>query len=100
MSEATAPTLHATTVVAPRPTIYTVPLDNEAVLLDEENDRLHHLNPSATLVWQCFDGIATLGEIADDVSEVLGEDRDAVLDQTIAVTAQLADEGLLEVASR
>jgi hypothetical protein len=99
MSDATerAVGIKAATVVAPRPSIYTVQLDSESVLLDEANDRLHHLNPSATLVWQCFDGVATVGEIAHDMSDVLGEDARAVLDQTISVTTQLADEGLLEL---
>jgi len=84
-------------VVARRTSIHVVELDHEAVLLDEENDRLHHLNPSGTLVWKCYDGVSTLREIAADLSDGLGEDPATVLDHTLAVTQELVSENLLEV---
>jgi hypothetical protein len=75
--------------------VYTVDVDGEAVLLDEGTGRLHLLNVTAALVWACFDGRSTIGEIVTDVSDELGTPRDQVLADTLAVTRQLASEGLL-----
>jgi Coenzyme PQQ synthesis protein D (PqqD) len=75
--------------------LHTVEVDGEAVLLDERSGRLHLLNPSAALVWACFDGVSSIGEIVDDISDELGAPRDVVLAGTLSVSRQLADEGLL-----
>ncbi len=75
--------------------VYTVVLDGEAVLLDEGEDRLHLLNHTATLLWQLYDGAATLAELADDISEELGIARDEVLADLIGMSRHLAREGLL-----
>ena len=82
------------------PWVHTVELDGEAVLLDESEDRLHLLNHSATLVWLCFDGRASIAELAAELSSGLGADRDQVLADTLAVTRELAAEGLLGGGSR
>jgi Coenzyme PQQ synthesis protein D (PqqD) len=75
--------------------VHTVEVDGEAVLLDERTGRLHLLNPSGALVWACFDGVSSIAEIVDDISDELGAPRDVVLADTLAVSRQLADEGLL-----
>jgi hypothetical protein len=76
-------------------TVYTVELDGEAVLLDEEANRLHHLNHTAALLWACFDGHAPVRDLALEISEELGLDYDAVLSDTLAVVRDLGAEGLL-----
>jgi hypothetical protein len=75
--------------------VYSVELDGEAVLLDQEANRLHHLNATATLVWACLDGQSTLESIATDLGAGLGVDRGVVLEDTITVVRSLADEGLV-----
>jgi Coenzyme PQQ synthesis protein D (PqqD) len=75
--------------------VHTVEVDGEAVLLDERDGRLHLLNPSAALVWACFDGESSIGEIVDDISDELDVPRDLVLADTLSVSRRLADEGLL-----
>ena len=65
------------TLPSARPTVYAVTVDGEAVLLDEVSDRLHHLNAPAALVWACLDGQATVGELARELSDELGEPYDA-----------------------
>jgi Coenzyme PQQ synthesis protein D (PqqD) len=75
--------------------VHTVEVDGEAVLLDEHSGRLHLLNPSAALVWACFDGVSSIGAIVDDISDELDAPRDVVLADTLSVSRQLADEGLL-----
>lgn len=76
--------------------VHTVVLDGEAVLLDQQENRLHLLNHTATLAWQLFDGEATLHELARDISAELGVDREAVLADLVGVTRSLGAEGLLE----
>jgi hypothetical protein len=82
-------------VPARRDAIHTVDVDGEAVLLDETNGRLHLLNPTGALVWACFDGESSLGEIVADISDGLGAPRDVVLADTVAVSRHLGEEGLL-----
>ena len=75
--------------------VHTVVLDGEAVLLDERENRLHLLNHTATLLWQLYDGEASLAELASDVSAELGVDHDTVLADLLTITRHLGAEGLL-----
>ena len=74
---------------------YTVELDGEAVILDEERNRLHHLNHTAALVWACFDGSGTITEIAHDVAAEFDSPSDAVVGDVVALARELGAEGLL-----
>ena len=76
--------------------VYAVMLDGEAVLLDEAVNRLHLLNHTATLLWQLFDGEATLTELATELSEELGAAPDVVLADLLTIARHLGDEGLLD----
>jgi hypothetical protein len=75
--------------------VYTVAIDGEAVLLDEANDRLHHLNPTAALLWSCFDGEATIGQLATEASQELHSPFATVYADTIAVVRDLATQDLV-----
>ena len=75
---------------------YTVEIDGEAIVLDEEQNRLHLLNATATVVWSCFDGHSTLGAIADDVAETVGLVATQVTSELVALAQTLGAEGLLE----
>ena len=75
---------------------YTVELDGEAVVLDEALNRLHHLNPMATLVWACFDGTGTIDEIARDLADEFASSSDAVVMDVLTLAQELGAEGLLE----
>lgn len=74
---------------------YTVELDGEAVVLDEERNRLHHLNPTATLVWACFEGHGTIDEIAADLADAFASSPDAVSVDVLTLAQELGAEGLL-----
>lgn len=77
-------------------TAYTVELDGEAIVLDEEQNRLHLLNHTATLVWACFDGSGTLAEIAHDLADSVAQPESRILDEVVALTRSLGREGLLD----
>jgi len=80
----------------PRSAVRTVEVDGEAVLLDEETNRLHLLNATGSLVWMCLDGESTIGEIVRDLSDELDVPYDVALADTINIVKGLGDEGLLE----
>jgi hypothetical protein len=73
--------------------VHTVEVDGEAVLLND--GRLHLLNSTGSLVWACFDGDATIAEIAGDISDGLGVPYETVLEDTLAVARSLGEQGLL-----
>jgi hypothetical protein len=79
----------------PADAVHTVEIDGEAVLLDQDAERLHHLNATATLVWACLDGRSSLGQIATDLSAELDVPFATVLADTVVVIGELGDQGLL-----
>ena len=78
------------------PSVYTVEIDGEAVLLDEVANRLHHLNHTAALLWACFDGHARSRELAVEICDELDLPYESVLADTVAIVRELGAEGLLE----
>jgi hypothetical protein len=76
-------------------TVHSVEVDGEAVLLDEVSQRLHLLNATGALLWACFDGESSIGEIVTDLSDELGAVRAVVLADTLEITRHLGEEGLL-----
>jgi hypothetical protein len=75
---------------------YTVELDGEAVILDEDRNRLHHLNPMATLVWACFDGTGSIDEIAADLARAFTSEPTQVARDVLELARDLGSEGLLD----
>ncbi|HEX6331472.1 MAG TPA: PqqD family protein [Actinomycetota bacterium] len=49
-----------------------VELDGEAVIYDEDGGDLHHLNPTATIVFGLCDGTSTMKQMSQDISEAFG----------------------------
>jgi hypothetical protein len=83
-------------VPARAPAVYTVTIDGEAVLLDEEVNRLHHLNHTAALLWACFDGHAPVSELAAEICEELSLPYETVVADTLRAVRELGSEGLLD----
>src|SRR5690349_9485981 len=75
---------------------HTVEIDGEAIVLDEEANRLHLLNASATIVWTCCDGSGTLAEIAADLAEAVGRAPEQLVDELVTLARTLGAEGLLD----
>ena len=87
------------TPTASRPSVRdgltTVELDGEAVVYDEANGELHHLNPAATVVLSLCDGTRTVEEIASAVSEAFDLSPDHVLPDVRAAVERFGQAGLL-----
>jgi thiol-disulfide isomerase/thioredoxin len=78
-----------------RPNVTAVVLDREAVLLAEGSSHAHFLNEMATLVWNTFDGVASLDELASDFADVFGARPDVVREDLVTLTQQIGRAGLL-----
>src|SRR6478672_11447682 len=96
MAERTAGSVDAEVAPARAASVYSVEIDGELVLLDEHEDRLHHLNPTASLLWSCFDGEARVQDVARDISDELGLSYELVLADAVRVVCELGAEGLLD----
>ena len=97
MSDHTAsPLITETSVPSRSPDTFVVELEGEAVVLDEHANRLHLLNRTATLVWNCLDGEVDVSGLAREISEVLQLPFEQVVAETLSVVTDLAAEGLLD----
>jgi hypothetical protein len=75
---------------------WTEVLDGEAVILDQAGNRLHHLNPTATVAWTCFDGTGTLADLAADLAHEFATDPSTTAADVVALARELGAAGLLE----
>lgn len=91
----TSAAINASFIARPKDSVETVDFDGEGVLYDASSGTVCTLSPVATVVWNCFDGTATIGEIAVDLSEAYGTDVAQVLDEVIALTRTLVGQGML-----
>lgn len=82
-------------VAEPSPDVFTVTVDADAVLLDEAEQRLHHLNAPAALVWSCLDGNASVADLARELSEELGLSFETALSDTLLIVRDFEGNGLL-----
>ena len=79
-----------------RADLATVVLDGEAVIYDSENEELHHLNQTATLVLAMCEGQATIREIAAEISQAFGVPEAEVEPQVRTLLRDLRKAKLLE----
>ncbi|HXF56627.1 MAG TPA: PqqD family protein [Actinomycetota bacterium] len=82
-------------VPRPRSTVRSVELDGELVLFEPTTGGLHALDPIGALVWTGFDGRATVGQVAAELSEAFGADPEAVLADVLELVRGLGRAGLL-----
>ena len=75
---------------------YTVEIDGDAIVLDEDQNRLHLLNATGAIVWACCDGSGTVGVIASDLAGAADMPIDRVTADVLAMVRTLGAEGLLE----
>jgi PqqD family protein of HPr-rel-A system len=58
------------------------------ILYNHDSSLVHHLNPSAALLWKLCDGEATVKELAGEIAEEYGLVPDAVMDEISGVIAE------------
>jgi PqqD family protein of HPr-rel-A system len=72
-----------------------VVLDGEAVIYDDASGDVHHLNPTATIIFQLLDGSGTVEELAADIAAAFALDPGEALTQTSSLIDEFAALGLL-----
>ncbi len=70
------------------------------ILYNHDSSLVHHLNPSAALVWQLCDGEATVGQLALDIAEEYELEASEVQEQVASVIAEFDALDLVEDTGR
>jgi len=82
-------------ILKPRPDLAIENADGELIILDKAAGTVHQLNSSASFVWQCLnDGLGT-DEIAVQLSEAYGIERQAALVDVQAAVTQFENLALI-----
>jgi hypothetical protein len=75
-------------------------INGETVVLDTRARKIHRLNATASLIWQCCDGNSTADMIAAAVAEHFDCHVHDVFDDVHEALRQLTGLGLIEAAAR
>jgi hypothetical protein len=77
-----------------------VELDGEAVIYDEIDNSLHHLNPTATIVLSMCDGTLTIKEFSGEIAEAFSMPADEIEQQVRVLLRDFRKQKLLEPSRR
>ncbi len=77
-----------------------VTLDAAVVIWNNTTGWFHVLNPSGAILWSCVDGHSSLGDICDDVAEILQLERADVFGDAVALFSTLVDMHIVVDARR
>jgi PqqD family protein of HPr-rel-A system len=72
-----------------------VVVDGEAVVYDPVTGDVHHLNATATVVWQCCDGTGTVDALVDDLAATYHAPRSQVATDVGGLLDDLTSRHLL-----
>ena len=81
------------------PSVASVVVDGEVVLLDGSSGTLRNLDPVGGVVWGCLDAPGTIDEIVADLCEEFGADRETVRADVLELMRALGRDGLLQGVS-
>jgi hypothetical protein len=65
------------------------------ILYNHSGDLVHHLNPTAGLVWQLCDGEASVGQLGKEIAEEYSLEVAAIGDQVATLVAEFDALGLV-----
>jgi hypothetical protein len=89
------PTADLTSVPQTAHDVSAIELDGEAVLYDGSRRRLIVLNCTASLIWSCCDGAATIDAMIIDIAAAYGVPREAIETDVLEVLSRFDAEALL-----
>jgi PqqD family protein of HPr-rel-A system len=93
------PSVPGSFVPRKRADVLELDLGDGVILYDDSSTLVHHLSPSASVIWQLCQGDASVETLATEVAEELGHERDQVLADITALVAELDALGLVEDAT-
>jgi coenzyme PQQ synthesis protein D (PqqD) len=74
-------------------------IEGEVVILDKRARKIHQLNATASLIWQCCDGNHTADTIASTIAERFDCQVHTIVDDVRSALRQLEVLGLIEATS-
>ena len=83
-------------ILKPRPDLAIEIADGELIILDKAAGQVHQLNSSASFVWQCLSDGLGAEEIAIQLSEAFGIERETALGDVQAAIAQFEALALVD----
>jgi hypothetical protein len=83
-------------VAVPAHDAFTEELDGEAVVYHETSETVHLLSPTATIVWRCLDGEASLATISSELATAFGAELTRINEDVLGVVRDFGRQGLLE----
>jgi hypothetical protein len=83
-------------ILKPRPDLAIEIADGELIILDKAAGKVHQLNSSASFVWQCLSDGLGAEEIALELSEAFGIERQTALVDVQAAVAQFQSLALVD----
>jgi hypothetical protein len=89
---------HARLVPRRRKGVHGVEIDDESVLYDERDGRLHLLNWSASAVWWSIDGVATVDDLATGLAARFHAETPAMRSDVVTLLGVLGAEQLVVAA--
>lgn len=82
-----------------RADVLALDMGDGVILYNHDSSLVHHLSPSASVVWQLCDGDVDGEQLGSEIAEEYGLDRDEVVKQVHDVIEELDALGLIEDAS-
>ena len=79
-----------------RPDLLIEEIEDEVVIYDPRTQRVHHLNPMASIIWELFGVCSCPEEIAREIVDVLKTDSSTVEKDVQETLKQLQKKRLLE----
>jgi hypothetical protein len=76
-------------VLARSPNVAYAVLEGEGVIYHLRQDEILVFNPTATLIWEAFDGSRTLEEMAVDFARLFDVPREAIMADVLATARDL-----------
>jgi PqqD family protein of HPr-rel-A system len=92
-------TVPAGYVPTKRTDVLELDMGDGVILYDDESSLVHHLSPSASLIWQLCRGDASVETLTGEIAEELHQDPDRVRSDVSVMLAELDALGLVEDAS-
>lgn len=74
-------------------------VDQEIVIVDKDSGEVHQLNPTASYIWELFDGHTTIEQVKESVANDFNIDRTQASADVAAVVEQLKTLNLLVVSA-
>jgi len=71
-------------------------IEDEVVIYDPKTQRVHHLNPMASIIWELFDVSVSPQEIVKEIVDSLNAESQKVEKDVQETLKHLQEKGLLE----